>query len=254
VIHTPKYNQKLIILLAINPIIVQNQPMLNFQFISQTIAWLENLATQISPPYFVFIGSLAEEIISPIPSPLVLTLAGSISATQDKPHLYLIILALVGSLAKTLASWIFYVFADKIEDIFSGRWAKFLGINKHQIEKIGTSLNQYKQKTLILTLIRAFPASPSLPISLVCGFIKIDLKSYLFSTYIGYTLRNIFYLYVGYLGITSITSQLDSLQSIIKLGFVIISIAIIIYLYYLRSQGKTFTSLFKSTSQNNSND
>ncbi len=224
-----------------------------FPFISQTITWLENLATQISPPWFVFIGSLAEEIISPIPSPLVLTLAGSISATQNKPHLYLLLLAIVGSMAKTIASWLFYVFADKIEDILSGRWSKFFGINTQQIEKIGQTLNQYKQKTLILTLIRAFPASPSLPISLVCGFIKINLKSYLISTFVGYTLRNIFYLYLGYLGITSITSQLDSFQSYIKLGILIISIVIVIYLYYLRSQGKslTFFSNPKTPNKNN---
>lgn len=227
--------------------------MSNLPLVNQTIAWLETLATQVPATWFVFIGSFAEEIFSPIPSPLVLTLAGSVAASQSRGLIYLVTLALIGAAGKTIASWIFYILADKFEDLFSGKLGKFFGADKNQIEKVGQVLNRYKQKTLILTLIRTFPASPSLPVSLLCGFIKLNLKSYLISTYFGYALRNIFYLYIGYAGLTSIKGRLDNTEDFLKIGFVIATLAIIVFLYYQRSKGKTLTDVLEDHTEKHNN-
>lgn len=217
--------------------------------VSQLIDFLHYLSTITPLPIFVFIGAIVEEIVSPIPSPLVMTLTGALAKEQGQAIAFLFLLALIGTTGKTIASWIFYFLADKTEDFLTGRFGKLIGIEPAQIEKLGQFVNRSKHPWLILILLRAFPAMPSLPVSVLCGLIKLNLKLYLFTTFVGFTLRNFFFLMLGYQGITAITSSLDSLESILK--FVIVGVAglALVVFYYLRSKGKTLADFLPKDNQ-----
>src|SRR3990167_5973603 len=101
------------------------------------ISLIKTLATTIPLDVFAFIGSFLEEIIAPIPSPLVMTTAGTLAHTQNHTLLYLFWLALAASLGKTIASWLYYVLADKSEDLVLTRFGKYVGVSHNEIESIG---------------------------------------------------------------------------------------------------------------------
>lgn len=177
---------------------------------------LENLAAQIPLPIFIIFGSLIEEIIAPIPSPLVMTLAGSIVRSQGLPQASIIIWAIIGAAAKTLGSWILYFLTDKIEDFVLSKFGRIVGITHRDIEGFGKYLNRGWRDNIILFLLRAVPIVPTAPVSVVCGLIKLNLQTYLVSTFLGNIVRNLFYLYFGYAGLETFekyASTLDSAQS-----------------------------------------
>ncbi|NBO17531.1 MAG: hypothetical protein EBV07_01430 [Proteobacteria bacterium] len=70
------------------------------EIINLLIQYLKEISSTLPLPVFTFIGALLEEIIAPIPSPIVMTLAGSLAAAANFSYLYLLLLALTGSFGK----------------------------------------------------------------------------------------------------------------------------------------------------------
>jgi len=168
------------------------------QLLSPLIELLHQLSGIMPLPIFTFFGAFIEEVIAPIPSPLVMTLAGSMAASLGRAWTYLIWLALVGAIGKTIGSYIIYVISDKGEDIVLNKFGKYLGVSHKEVEIIGKHLNKGWRDEFVLILLRAIPIMPTAPVSIVCGLIKINLKTYLSSTFIGTLIRNVFYLYLGF--------------------------------------------------------
>ena len=82
-------------------------------FLQGVLVYLENISTKVPLEIFTFFGAMGEEIIAPIPSPLVMTLAGSIASSQNKTFVFLLWLALLGALGKTIGAYVIYVFFNK---------------------------------------------------------------------------------------------------------------------------------------------
>ena len=70
----------------------------------QIISLIKTLAYTSPLDVLAFIGSFMEEIIAPIPSPLVMTTAGTLAHTQNHTKRYLFWLAMDASMGKTIAS------------------------------------------------------------------------------------------------------------------------------------------------------
>lgn len=208
------------------------------------ILWLETLAQQISVTWFVFIGAMVEEILAPVPSPLVMMLAGSIAASQASPLLFLLWLAMIGAFSKTIGSLVIYVLADKAEDLLVGKFGKFLGVSKADTEGLGKFLNNGKRDDLVIFLMRAIPVMPTAPVSVIAGLIKINLKRYLLSTFLGLIVRNAIYLYLGYAGLGTLESLSEGFDSLEKIGYFILAILgglALLWMYRKRQQGSVLT-------------
>ena len=206
-------------------------------FIQSAINTLESSATKIPLELFVLIGSFVEEVIAPIPSPFIMTVAGSIAKAQEHTLLYLVVLAIFGAIGKTLGAWVLYYAADKAEDIIIGKFGKLLGVTHKEIEGIGKRFNKGWKDIIFLFVARAVPIIPSAPVSIVCGIIKLNIKIYLFSTFLGTCVRNTLFLYVGYVGVSSyehITGGLDSVESIVQVSLGVVVVCVIIWAYYKR--------------------
>lgn len=209
---------------------------------------LENLEhqllvfSQIVPlEIFTFFGALVEEVIAPIPSPIIMTTAGSIAFSQGRALIYLLVLALIGSLGKTIGAWILYFIADKGEDVILTRFGKFIGINHTHVEQIGKKLGNGWRDYVVLTGLRALPVMPSAPISVVCGILKIDLKTYLISTFAGTTLRNLLFIYLGYSSLSTfenIVHGFEKTESLIQIVLLVGVAGIIAFAYYKRHKSK----------------
>ena len=215
-------------------------------FIQNAVEHLELYATNVPLELFVLLGSFIEEVIAPIPSPFIMTLSGSMAKTQDQTIIYLIILAILGAIGKTLGAWILYFIADKAEDVIIGKYGKFFGVTQKEIESIGKRLNKGWRDNIFIFMARAIPIIPSAPVSVICGLIKLNLKTYLFATFLGTCVRNMLYLYVGFVGVSSyenIIGGIDSAESIIQVIVGIAIVGIIIWAYYKRRKSSKSQSL-----------
>lgn len=206
-------------------------------FFDPFIASLESLTKVIPLELFVLAGSFIEEVVAPIPSPFVMVLAGSLAGAQGHPFVYLLLLALLGAVGKTIGAWILYVVADKLEDVVIAKFGRFLGVTHKEIESIGKKLNGGWQDNVFLLIARAIPVLPSAPISIACGIIKINIKTYLTSTFAGTFLRNMMYLYLGYAGLDNykhITEGFEGVESLGQIALFGVIAAVVGWAYYKR--------------------
>jgi membrane protein DedA with SNARE-associated domain len=211
------------------------------------IEYLNSLATVVPLPWFTFLGSFIEEIIAPIPSPLVMTLAGSLAATGNNPWTYLGLMAFVGAIGKTLASSVLYVAADKGEDLILNKFGKFFGVSHKQVESIGNKLNKGWRDDVLIIILRAVPIIPSAPVSIICGLIKLNLRTYITSTFIGTTIRNLFYLGLGYTGVNATESIILQMENYEVVGYIILAFLLLggfAYFYYQKNKDSIISKLF----------
>ena len=219
------------------------------QLFTPIIEYLHSFSQTVPLPIFVSVGAAIEEIIAPIPSPLVMTLAGSLSAASGAHWLTLIYLAVIGSLAKTVASYIVYVVSDKAEDLVLGKFGKFLGVSHKEVEKLGSQLSGGWRDDLIMLALRAIPIIPTAPVSIISGLLKINLVTFFWTTAVGYTIRNYFYLYLGATSIGALESLNEGLGSVEKIGYLIIFvllIALTVFFYKQRQDDNIIAKLLKA--------
>jgi membrane protein DedA with SNARE-associated domain len=190
----------------------------------QVIAFLESLAHQFPLTVFTFVGSIVDEVIAVVPSPFVPITAGTLVYEQNKGLMFLLVVALTGTLGKTIATLLTYYIADKLEDaITHSKIGKILGVDEDEIEKYGQYLDGTGKDEIIMIVLRALPFIPTLPVSVIAGLIKLNLWSYIFTTFIGTYLRFMFYLIVAYEGVRKYRGLLDTLNTtdtIIKITLV----------------------------------
>jgi membrane protein DedA with SNARE-associated domain len=215
------------------------------------IDFLHSIAAQVPLPLFTVLAAFIEEVIAPIPSPLVMTLSGSLAASQGHPFTFLLFLALIGALSKTVGSWVVYLVSDKAEDVIIDKFGKFLGVSHKDTEGFGKYLNKGKRDDLVLFLLRAVPIIPTAPVSVVCGLLKVNIRTYLVSTFLGTIVRNMIYLYFGFVSVGALESLNSNLDSLEKYGYLILfflMFGMVIWFYSKRRSGKGmgFLDRFKS--------
>jgi membrane protein DedA with SNARE-associated domain len=199
----------------------------------------EVYATQVPVEVFTFLGAFIEEVIAPVPSPVVMTLAGSIAAAQETGLIFLFYLAVIGAVGKTLGAWLLYFITDKAEDVIFKRFGKFLGVSHKEIEGIGKHLNGSKWDDVVFFIIRCLPIMPSAPVSIVCGFIKFNFKSFITLTFFGTIIRNLFFLYFGYLGAANLERIMEgvtNVESYVEIGIAAAIVLFIGWIYLKRRQ------------------
>lgn len=201
------------------------------------IAWLEQMAQSVPLPLFVLIGGIVEEIIAPLPSPLVSALSGSIVKAQALGVPYLFWICALATFAKTVGAWIFYFIGDKMEDLAVPRFGKYIGVSHQQLEYFGKYFKGTWKDKIVLLVIRAIPVMPSTPVSLLCGILKIDSKTFALGTYVGFYIRNMFFMLLGYTGLAaagSLMNGLDTAETALQIAIVALGVGVIGWLYMRR--------------------
>ena len=176
------------------------------------IAWLEQLARSTSIEVFGGVGAFLEELIAPIPSPFVMTTVAALAQVREYSLWQMVLVTVIASAAKTVASWIIYVAADKAEDFVFKKFSRFLPISHKQIEQIGSYLTGSWWDDVLLFIARALPIVPSSAVSVAAGVIKYEMRSYIIMTFLGSIIRNGFFLWVGYVGVEGAAEAWQQLQ------------------------------------------
>ncbi len=151
----------------------------------------------------MFIGTFIEELVSPIPSFVVMVPAGVAAQAQGGSLWFLLWLSLISGVARIIAGTILYVLADKLEDVIFAKGRSFFGITHKKVEGFGKQLSSKhaKHTWLALFAVSALPFLPTATLSLTCGFVKIRYKTFATANFLGSIFNSMFYLYVGYFGL-----------------------------------------------------
>ncbi len=204
------------------------------------ILHLKLLSEQIPVGLYALVGGFIEEIIAPIPSPLIMTTAGSLLRLQKQGIAALFLISFLAAFGKTIGSWLIYIVADKSEDLIMLRFGKFLGVTQQDVKNIGKRFDNTWKDDVLLILLRAIPFIPGAPVAVVCGIIKLNPKRYLRSTLAGTFLRSLIFGFIGYNGLAAyqaIISRFDAIETTGTVLFVFLVLALLVWIYYLRKFG-----------------
>lgn len=205
--------------------------------LQQVIASIETLASQTPLEIFVFFGMFIDEVFPPIPSLFLLIVAGTFAKTQGQTIFFLLYLSLIGAIGKTLAAWILYIVGDKAEHIIVPRFGKMLGVSHKEVEKISNRLNQGWKDLIVLFIARAVPVIPTTPVSIMCGVLKINIKTYLIASFAGTLVRSALFLFLGYFGLISyekMFGEWGTLEATVNIVLVISAVGL--YIWYKRKK------------------
>lgn len=187
----------------------------------------------------VFIGVMIEQVIVPIPSPMIIMGAGAILIPPDFSILnaFLQILwtiVLPGTIASTLGSYIGYGISYYGGKALVIRFQRFLDVDWDQIERLERRF-QGKREAWSLFLFRAIPVFPLSLVSVFAGLLRISIRPFTLYTLLGSIFRCLFLGFVGWwVGATyeRVATHINSLETIVSVLMLMIMGGILGYLYY----------------------
>ncbi len=183
--------------------------------------FLFSLVHTLSLEWFVFIASIVEEIIAPIPSPTVMVLAGSAASLQAYGYAGLVFLVCIGAVGKTLGALTVYGVAYYGEDFVLRHFGKFFEVTSDDIMRLNAKIGTGARAYFTLTFLRALPIMPSSLVSVGGGVLKVPMHIFAVSAFLGTLIRDGLYLYAGYVGTQALSlfiSQSTHIESLVEYG------------------------------------
>ena len=193
----------------------------------------------------VFIGVMIEQVIVPIPSPLIVMGAGAILILPELPILnaflqILWIIVLPGAIASTLGSYIGYMISYYGGKALVVRFQRFLDVDWEEIGYLEKRF-QGKREAISIFLSRAIPVFPISLVSIFAGLLRIPIRPFTLYTFLGSIFRCLFLGFVGWwIGATyeKVATRLDSAETIISIFMLIGMVVVLWYLYRKFRKGK----------------
>lgn len=187
----------------------------------------------------VFIGVIIEQIIVPIPSPMIIMGAGAILIPPDLsiPRAILQILWIIvlpGSIASTLGSYIGYLVSYHGGRILVTRYRRFLDVNWEEIERLEKRFHG-KRESFMIFISRAIPVFPLSLVSISAGLLRIPIRSFTVYTFLGSIFRCLLLGVVGWwIGATyeKVATRLNSLETFVSILMLITMGIALGWLYY----------------------
>ncbi|MEK7180202.1 MAG: VTT domain-containing protein [Patescibacteria group bacterium] len=142
----------------------------------------------------VFLATIIEEVIAPIPSALVVLTAAFFLPIHGgwSPEFFsslFFIVVIPSALGVAIGSLAVYGLAYVSGKPAIEKWGKWLGVSWQDIEKAQEKLKTTKKDEITILILRAIPLVPSVVISAFCGVTRMALWSYLIVSFIGAAIR-----------------------------------------------------------------
>ena len=194
--------------------------------------------------FSVFIGVMIEQIIVPIPSPLIIMGAGAILVPPGLsiPGAFPLILwtiVLPGTIASTLGSYIGYTISYYGGKALVDRFQRFLGVDWKEVENLEKRFRG-KKEAWSLFLFRAIPVFPISLVSIFAGLLHIPIRPFTVYTFLGSIFRCFFLGFVGWwIGATyeRVATRIDSVETIVSVLLLVGMGVVLAYLYHKFRRG-----------------
>ncbi len=183
----------------------------------------------------VFLGSILEQIIAPIPSSIIvlgssfIIMTGSTFSLEAMKTLFLNV-SIPAATGVTLGSLVYYGLSYKIGSPFIKRAGKYLGVSIEDIQGVENRVKQSRYDYLFLFFARCLPIIPSIAISLFCGLIKYPLRNYLIITFFGALIQATILGIIGWQVGNVYLSLVDNISFLNEIITIIIILGIIFYI------------------------
>lgn len=142
-----------------------------------------------------FLATLIETVFPPIPSELVIPLAGYLASITDHGYLGLIGVSISATLGATLGATIIYYLSLKVGRRFVLKYGKYLLIDKVKVKAAERWFNKHGSKAVFFG--RMVPVIREL-ISIPAGISKMKFKKFFVYTLAGSFVWTIFLASMGY--------------------------------------------------------
>lgn len=142
----------------------------------------------------VFIAALVQEIFPPIPSALVILASGFIFLTGinglDALLIIFFKISIPAAIGITLGSLLIFALSYLLGKPFIDRYGKLIGIFWFDIEKLEKWMERGIRDDMIIFISRAIPIIPSIVIGASAGLLRLPLRTYIISSFLGSLVRS----------------------------------------------------------------
>ena len=173
---------------------------------------------------FVLVGTFVEEVLSPIPSFVVLIPAGAVAEAQGVALWYLLVLALLSGVGRVLGALLLYWIGDRLKHVVLAPGRERFGLSREKVEEAGRRVSDAKRGWWALFAMHAIPVFPIALVGLACGFVRLRRSVFVTATFFGTIVNAIAYMAIGYGGIR-VAAAVQHLEfaSQIMLGLLIVA-------------------------------
>lgn len=183
----------------------------------------------------MLVGTFIEEVVSPIPSFLVLVPAGAATQAQGSGVWYLLVLAVLSGVGRIVGAVLQYWVADKSEDLLLAKKRRLFGLRHADIERLGARLGG-KRDWWVLFTVNAVPIFPIALLALACGFLKVRFWLFVTATFFGTIINAVIYLLIGYGGVQA-AGALRNLELASQIMLIIVVVLVVwAAIYYWRKR------------------
>ena len=177
----------------------------------------------------IFIGGLVEQVIIPIPSPLIVMAGGFLLIPQNIPFLgvlreslYRVVLPY--TIAASLGLGIVYFAAYFGGKPLIEKFKNYLGFSWTEINHLKKKFRGTRRDKLFIIALRAIPVIPISVISGVCGAIRFSIPEFYIASIIGVFIRSLILVLIGWQtgeAYQNLAGGLDKIESYITVGLVV---------------------------------
>ena len=212
--------------------------------LSQIIDNSQTLISGLPVEIYTLVGSFLEELSAPIPSPIVLTSAGSLINEHGFNILYVLVVALIAVTGKFIPTYIYYYAGYKGEEFLQNKFFKLLGLGALDVDKYGKLIEGNKKGEIMFVVLRIIPLFPTAPVSFLAGLVNMTKKKFVVLSVIGLYIRSVLLLVLGFIGFSQLDYVLDLLihweSNLTKVLAFIVFIFFGLYAYRNKDQLENF--------------
>ncbi len=184
----------------------------------------------------VFVGSVIEEIVAPVPSTLVLLASGFLflqasSFSLDYVSTLLFTVAFPAAAGMTIGSLVIYGIGYVSGKPALDRFGKYFGVSWTDVSAAQERFSGTVQDEITLVVLRSFPLVPNTVLNALCGLIRMPLPKYVLLSFVGFFIRA---LVLGFLGgqvgdvYDHYSGLFDSIEKYVLVGIIVVSVLVVL--------------------------
>lgn len=202
--------------------------------ISNFITYTENVLLPLGA-FGVFIATLIEQIIVPIPSSFV-QLGGGFFLVEAESFFtalwkVIILVSIPSAFAIGIGSLLVYYISYVVGKPFVKRFGVFFQVKWQDIENLGEKFNASRKDDWLLLALRSLPVMPTVAVDIFCGIVRYNVVKYIGITFVGSFIRATIFGLVGWsVGdlYVKYAEQIASIEKYLLAGIVISLVVFII--------------------------
>lgn len=200
------------------------------------VAWVTGVIQKFGS-WGVFFAGIIEQIIVPIPSPIVPMGGGFFLVKKGIPTLLafkevIFKVALPFSLGSTLGATMVFLIAYKGAMFLIDRFEKFFGFGQKDVEKLKKKYFKGSADEMTIFLLMAIPVIPSVLVSAVCGMMQIPPPEFYLFTFLGLAVRGIVLGMLGWWFGEAYVQIAEGMNRLESLFFIVIGVLVVGLLYW----------------------